>query len=228
LHTTKFQCIYKGCKAWYTTSALLADHAATEHLCGHLNCTTQCKNQVALKEHEKYKHGPHCQVSCLGILYSNSNDHLIQIDNIVIGQTYKLNRNMDTDTFQCPICSYTTSTTRSIQKHCKDHTLNSTGKDSTGKHTTSRYHPYTAAVNNATGDNISDIPDDINTDQMQDSNAMDIEGRTLYLTFFYLSANNINPHHKMLRHRFKHKAHHSIQLLFCHHSTFRFTWYSRS
>jgi hypothetical protein len=108
--------------------------------------------------------------------YSNSNDYLIQIDNIVIGQTYKLNRNMDTDTFQCPSCSYTTSTTRSIQKHCKDHTVNSTGKDSTGKRTSSRYHPYTATVNNATGDNMSDIPDDINTDQMQDSNAMDIEG----------------------------------------------------
>jgi hypothetical protein len=36
LHNTKFHCSYKGCKVWYTTSALLADHTATEHLCGHL------------------------------------------------------------------------------------------------------------------------------------------------------------------------------------------------
>jgi hypothetical protein len=109
-------------------------------------------------------------------LYSNSKDDLIQVDNIVIGQTYKLDRNVDTDKFQCPSCSYTTSTIRSIQKHCKDHTVNSAGKDSTGKHTSSRYHPYTATVNKATGDNILDIPDDINTNRMEDSNAMDIEG----------------------------------------------------
>jgi hypothetical protein len=109
-------------------------------------------------------------------LYSNSNDDLIQVDNIVIGQTYNLNRNVDTDKFQCPSCSYTTPTIRSIQKHCKDHTLNSTGKDSTGKHTTSRYHPYTTTINNTTGDKISNIPDVINTGPMQDSNAMDIEG----------------------------------------------------
>ena len=95
---------------------------------------------------------------------------------MAIGQTYELNRDIDTDKFQCPSCSYTTSTIRSIQKHCKDHTVISTGKNPTGKRTTSRYHPYTATVNNTTSDNISDIPNDINTDQMQDSNAMDIEG----------------------------------------------------
>jgi len=49
------------------TPELLADHTATEHLCGHLNCTAKCKNQIALKEHEKDKHGPHCQVSCFGM-----------------------------------------------------------------------------------------------------------------------------------------------------------------
>jgi hypothetical protein len=123
---------------------------------------------------------------------SDSNSDLIQVDNIVIGQTYELNRNTDTDKFQCPVCSHTTSTIRSIQRHCKDHTQDSTGKDSTGKRTTSRYHPYATTGNNATGNEISDIPNVINTGQMQDSNDMDIEGCVFHLTFSHLSLNNID------------------------------------
>lgn len=126
------------------------------------------------------------------LVCSNSNDDLIQVDNIVIGQTYELNCNTDTDKFQCPICSYTMSTIQSIHKHCKDHTCDFTGKDSTGKQTTSRYHPYATTGNNATGDNIFYIPDVINTSQMQDSKDMDIEGCIFHLTFHYLSLNNID------------------------------------
>jgi len=70
---------------------------------------------------------------------------------------YNINHSIHSETLQGPYCY-------------------SAGKDSTGKRTSSRYHPYTATVNKATSDNISDIPDDINTNQMEDSNAMDIEG----------------------------------------------------
>jgi hypothetical protein len=139
---------------------------------------------------------------------------------MIIGETHELDRNLDTDKFQCPICSYATSTIRSIQKHCKDHAL-----DSTVKRASSCYHPYATVANNVTGDRTSDITNSIGARHVQDSNTMDIEGWSLCFQFINLYINN--PSQKTHHHEFAHKAHHSVQLPSYHHSTFRFTWFSR-
>jgi hypothetical protein len=54
-----------------------------------------------------------------------------------IGQQYQLHRDVSTNKFSCPVCPHTDSTTKGIQKHCKDHALNTTTRRSSN-----RYHPY--------------------------------------------------------------------------------------
>ena len=57
--------------------------------------------------------------------------------NNLLGQIYPLDRDLETDKFQCPKCSHTTDGIRSIEKHGKDHERNSNLK-----HATRHYHPY--------------------------------------------------------------------------------------
>ena len=133
---TRFTCNFKSCKVWYSTQALLTDHVLTEHDCDHLNCTTKCKNQVSLKEHKKNKHGLHCEVTCLGISLFNTM-WFLSLTIYILGQTFQLERNMETGKFECPHCSQAIDSIRTVQKHCKDHIA-----DSSTKHVTGPYHPY--------------------------------------------------------------------------------------
>jgi hypothetical protein len=84
---------------------------------------------------------------------------------IIIGQTYQLDRDLDTGKFECPHCGHTTDSIRSIQKHCKSHTV-----DSKAKRVTGRYHPYTSTT--TASDNTRDNTLADNTDL----DAMDVEG----------------------------------------------------
>jgi hypothetical protein len=98
---------------------------------------------------------------------------VILLNTCVIGQTYQLDRDVDTDGFKCPHCSHTSTTIRLIQRHCKDHVANSTVK-----RTASRYHPYT---NDQPTHNAHTIGDTSNTGQNQ--NDMDIDSELFDLIF---------------------------------------------
>jgi len=172
LNNAIFGCSFKGCKSWFNTNELLADHCLTDHDCDHLGCTTKCKNQVALKEHKKDKHGLHCEVTCFG-MWQYTFNMVILFNTCVIGQTYQLVRHVDTEAFKCPHCSHTSTTIRLIQRHCKDHVTNSTAK-----HVANRYHPYS---NDQPPDNAQTIVDTPNTGQ--DQNDMDIDSELFNLIF---------------------------------------------
>ena len=111
-------------------------HCSTEHKCPHLSCTTQSKNATALKEHVRNKHNIKCDVVCQGEFHSVN--HLIFNSlHFVAGQRHQINRDTISTDFRCPICPFTANTTKEIQKHCRDHTL-----EPTVRRVTNRYHPY--------------------------------------------------------------------------------------
>ena len=80
---------------------------------------------------------------------------------------------METNKFECPLCSYTAVTIWSIQKHCKDHV-----PDSKGKRVDIRYHPYDKNTSNvAQRGNITTDSGVVNvTTNRQNVDAMDTEG----------------------------------------------------
>lgn len=112
-------------------------------------------------------HSLHCEVTCLGILLLNTNVVAVIKINI-LGQTYQLDRNMETGKFKCPHCSQAIHSIRTVQKHCKDHIA-----DSNTKHVTSCYHPYA----NTTSDITEHANSTNDTPMINDtSDMMDIEG----------------------------------------------------
>ena len=91
---------------------------------------------------------------------------------IIIGETYQLDRDLETNKLKCPHCGHTTDSIRFIQKHCKDHVVESKTKRVTG-----RYHPY---ANTSTSDTTKDNSLADNTDV----DAMDIEGELFHSNGF--------------------------------------------
>jgi hypothetical protein len=100
---------------------------------------------------------------------------VILLNTHVIGQTYTLDRDMDNGKFKCPDCSHTTTTIRSIKKHCRDHISNSADK-----RVASRYHPYTnGQPTHSTKD--TDIVDTLNAGENEDD--MDVDSELFNLIF---------------------------------------------
>jgi hypothetical protein len=105
--------------------------------------------------------------------YVVAQSRIIHIIQYIIGENHTLDRNLETNKFECPLCSYTVVTIRSIQKHCKDHV-----PDSKGKRVVTRYHPYADNPHNiGQHGNISKDTAMVNvTTNGQDLDSMDTEG----------------------------------------------------
>ena len=82
-------------------------------------------------------------VRSLALVFIVQYDMVVVIKIYILGQTYQLDRKMETSKFECPHCSQDIDSIRSIQKHCKDHVA-----DSSIKHVTGHYHPYATTSDN--------------------------------------------------------------------------------